>query len=111
MHCLAIDLNLLARLWKGGVRSDKICEKLGCTRGHLGYLVRKHSLGRRPPRFSAARNTETPNPTLEEIAAATAAIRATWTPAEREARRVGCRHKPVEAPHFYFHREQWAFST
>lgn len=108
---MPIDLKHLARLWKSEMKSDQICVELNCTRGRLFNLARKHALGIRPHRFSAARNTETPDPTLEEIAAATAAIRATWTPAEREARRVGYRSKPVETPHFYFHREQYAFST
>ena len=111
MHCPPIDIKYLTHLWKSEMKSDQICAELGCTRGHLFNLARKHALGIRPQRFSAARNTETPDPTLEEIAAATAAIRATWTPAERDARRVGCRRKPVEAPHFYFHREQYVFST
>jgi len=111
MHCPPIDLKHLVRLWKSEMRSDQICAELGCTRGHLFNLARKHALGRRPPRFNAPRVTETPDPTLEEIAEATAAIQATWTPAEREARRVGCRHKPFEVPHFYFHREQYVFSS
>lgn len=110
MHCPPIDLNRLARLWKSEMKSDKICEALGCTRGHLYNLARKHRLGIRPPQFSAARNTEAPDPTPAQIAEATAAIRATWTEQERRTRMVGCRRKPVEVPNFYFHREQYVFT-
>jgi hypothetical protein len=111
MHCPPVDLNHLARLWKSEMKSDKICEELGCTRGHLYNLARKHRLGIRPAQFAIVRNTETPDPTLEQIAAATAAIRATWTPEERRSRMVGCRRKPVEVPHYYFHREEYVFSS
>jgi hypothetical protein len=111
MHCPPIDLNHLASLWKSEMKSDQICEQLGCTRGHLYNLVRKHRLGLRPPQFTAARNTETPDPTPEEIAERSAAIRATWTPEERRSRLVGYRSNPVEVPHFYFHREQYMFSS
>jgi hypothetical protein len=110
MHCPTIDLNHLARLWRSEMRSDQICVELGCTRGHLYNLARKHRLGRRPPQFNAPRVSETPDPTESEIAEATAAIRATWTEQERRARMVGCRRKPVEVPNFYFHREQYVFS-
>ena len=71
MHCPPIDLHHLARLWKSEMRSDKICEELGCTRGHLYNLARRHALGRRPPQFNAPRVTETPDPTESEIAEAT----------------------------------------
>lgn len=111
MHCPPTDLTHLARLWKSEMRSDQICAELGVTRGHLYHLARKHRLGRRPPQFNAPRVSETPDPTESEIAEATAAIRATWTPEERRARSVGYRNKPVEIPQFYFHREQYVFSS
>ena len=111
MHCPPIDLHHLARLWKSEMKSDKICEVLGCTRGHLYNLARKHRLGIRPPQFNAPRIKDYDDPTESEIAEATAAIRATWTPEERRSRMVGHRHRPVEVPHFYFHREQYVFSS
>ena len=111
MHCKPIDLHHLARLWKSEMRSDKICEELGCTRGHLYNLAGKHALGRRPPQFNAPRVTETPDPSEAAIAEMTAAIRATWTDQERRSRMVGCRQKPVEVARFYFHREQYVFSS
>ena len=111
MHCQPIDLNHLNRLWKSELRSDQICVELGCTRGHLFNLARKHRLGRRPTRFNAPRTTDAPDPTESEIAAATAAIRATWTVQERRSRMVGCHRKPFEVQHFYFHREQYVFSS
>lgn len=111
MHCPQVDIKYLAHLWKSEMRSDQICEQLGCTRGHLYNLVRKHRLGRRPTQFHAPRGTETPDPSEEEIARMTAAIRATWTPEERRARVVGYRSRPVEVPNFYFRREQYVFSS
>lgn len=111
MHCPPINIKYLAHLWKSELRSDQICEQLGCTRGHLYNLVRKHRLGRRPTRFDAPRGTETPDPSEAEIAQMTAAIRATWTPEERRSRVVGYRNRPVEVPNFYFHREQYVFSS
>ena len=111
MHCPPIDLNHLARLWKSEMKSDKICEELGCTRGHLYNLARKHRLGRRPPQFNAPRIKDYDDPTEDQIwGEMTSAIQATWTPEERRARMVGCRSKPVEVPNFYFHREQYVFS-
>jgi hypothetical protein len=74
MHCPPINLNHLARLWKSELRSDQICVELGCTRGHLFNLTRKHRLGRRPPKFNAPRRSGTPDPTESEIAAMTAAL-------------------------------------
>ncbi len=111
MHCPPISLHHLTRLWKSELRSDQICVELGCTRGHLFNIARKYRLGRRPPRFNAPRTTETPAPTEAEIASMTAAIRATWTEQERRSRMVGCHAKPVEVPHFHFHREQYVFSS
>jgi hypothetical protein len=110
MHCQPIDLHHLARLWKSELRSDQICVELGCTRGHLFNLARKHRLGRRPPKFNAPRTPETPDPTESEIAEMTAAIRATWTDQERRSRMVGCHRKHVEVPNFHFHREHYVFS-
>jgi hypothetical protein len=111
MHCPPIDMKYLAHLWKSEMKSDQICEHLGCTRGHLYNLVRKHRLGRRPTQFTAARNTETPDPTPDEIKERTAAIRATWTPEERLSRLASCyRRKPVIVRNFIFHRETYSFS-
>lgn len=112
MHCPPIDLKYLTYLWKSEMKSDQICEELGCTRGALYNLVRKHRLGRRPPQFSAARNTETPDPTPEQIAERAAAIRATWTPEERRSRMAKCyRPKRVEIRNFHFDREAYTFSS
>jgi hypothetical protein len=112
MHCPPIDLKYLTHLWKSEMRSDQICEELGCTRGHLFNLVRKHRLGRRPPQFNAPREPETPDPTPEQIAERTAAIRATWTPEERRSRMAKCyRPKRVEIKNFHFDREAYTFSS
>lgn len=112
MHCPPIDIKYLEHLWNSEMKSDQICIALGCTRGHLYNLVRKHALGRRPVQLTAARCTETPDPSEAEIAERTAAIRATWTPAERRARMVGSfRSKRFEVPHYYFDREQYSFSS
>lgn len=111
MHCNPVDLNQLVELWKSETKSDQICEILGITRGHLYHLARKHRLGIRPPQFTAARCTETPDPTPEDIAQATAAIRATWTPEERRSRLAKCyRPKRVEIKNFIFDRENYVFS-
>jgi len=111
MHCPPINLNHLTRLWKSELRSDQICVELGCTRGHLFNIARKYRLGRRPPKFNAPRATENPDPTEADIASMTAAIRASWTEQERRSRMVGFHAKPVEVARFYFHREQYVFSS
>lgn len=112
MHCPDIDPVRLARLWNSEMKSDRICLELGITRGHLYHLARKHVLGRRPPQFTAARCTETPDPSEAEIAERAAAIRATWTAAERRARMVGSfRAQRFEVPHYYFDREEYSFSS
>jgi hypothetical protein len=111
MHSPPIDIKYLARLWKSEMKSDQICEQLGCTRGHLYHLVRRHRLGQRPPRLSAARNTETPDPTPDEIKERTAAIRMTWSEKERIARLAPCfRTERVTLAHFVFDRENYSFS-
>lgn len=112
MHCPPVDVKYLTYLWKSERRSDQICEELGVTRGHLFHLVRKHRLGRRPPKFNAPRESETPDPTPERIAEMCAAIRATWTPEERRSRMAKCyRPKRVEIRNFHFDREDYSFSS
>jgi len=111
MNFPPVDIKYLTLLWKSERRSDQICEELGISRCHLYNLVRRHRLGRRPPQLSAARNTETDDPTPEEIAERTAAIRKTWSPEERRSRMAaGYRSKPVIVQNFIFHREQYVFS-
>lgn len=106
-----VDIKYLTYLWGGELRSDQICEELGITRCHLYNLVRRHRLGRRPPRLTAKRNTETPDPTPEQIAERAAAIRATWSPQERRSRMAACyRSRPVVVQNFIFQREQYVFS-
>jgi hypothetical protein len=112
MRCMPpVDLKYLAHLWTTGMRSDRICVELNCTRGHLFNLVRKHRLGRRPKECDAPRYRETPDPTEEEIAQMTAAIRATWTLEERMNRQVGFKRQRVEIRNYNFDREQYSFSS
>ena len=47
MNCPPISLVHLHKLWQSELRSDELAAELGCTRGHLFNLVRKHKLGRR----------------------------------------------------------------
>jgi hypothetical protein len=86
MNCPPVSLVQLHKLWQSELRSDEVAAKLGCTRGHLFNLVRKHKLGRRPPRFDAPRKSVHPDPTPQEIEERAAAIRATWTTQERYSR-------------------------
>jgi len=112
MRCMPpVDLKYLAHLWTTEMRSDQICEELGCTRGHLFNLVRKHRLGRRPRECNAPRVRETADPSEEDIAQMTAAIRETWTPQERENRLVGFTRQRVEIRNYNFDREQYSFSS
>lgn len=86
MNCPPVSLTYLHKLWQSELRSDEVAAELGCTRGHLFNLVRKHKLGRRPPRFDAPRKSVHPDPTPREIGERAAAIRATWTTQERYTR-------------------------
>jgi len=86
MNCPPIFLPQLFELWHSGMRTDKIAEELGCTRGHLYNLARKHKLGRRPLAVQPPRMAIHPDPTPEQIEERAAAIRATWTAQERSTR-------------------------
>jgi hypothetical protein len=86
MNCPPVSLPHLYKLWQSELRSDEIAAELGCTRGHLFFLVRKHKLGRRPQRFEAPRKSIHPDPTPQEIEERAAAIRANWTTQERHTR-------------------------
>ena len=71
----------LRRLWKGEMTTDEIADEMGFTRDQLDAAVA----------FMGLPEREEPDvyiPTREEILLAAAAIRAKWTPAEREARRA-----------------------
>lgn len=112
MHCPQVDIKYLSHLWKSEMRSDQICEHLGVTRGHLYHLVRKHRLGRRPPQLNAPNRVEAPDPTEQQIAEMTAAIRATWTEEERKSRIAGCyRRQRVEIVNYVFDRTAYSFSS
>lgn len=108
MHCPPVSLPHLFKLWQSELRSDQIAAELGCTRGHLFNLVRKHKLGRRPQRFEAPRKSMHDDPTPEEIEQRAAAIRATWTPEERRSRMASAyRVKHVTAPVFDDSRDHY----
>lgn len=111
MHCPPIALPHLFKLWQSELRSDQIAAELGCTRGHLFNLVRKHKLGRRPPRFEAPRKSVHPDPTPLEIEERAAAIRATWTLQERHSRMASAyRVKHVTATVFDDTRDSYCES-
>ena len=108
MNCPPVSLVQLHKLWQSELRSDEVAAELGCTRGHLFNLVRKHKLGRRPPRFEAPRKSVHPDPTPQEIEERAAAIRATWTPQERSGRMASAyRLKHVTTTVFFDTRDSY----
>lgn len=111
MHCPDVNMTKLTNLWNSELRSDQICDVLGISRGRLYFLVRRHRLGRRPPRLSGNGLCKTEDPTPDQIRERAAAIRATWTANERKARVVGGYRGRVEIRHFWFDRENHSFSA
>jgi hypothetical protein len=80
------------RLWADGVSLDGLCEALGVNRDVLVERRREGDqlahLGRRQA-GQRLRGPRAPAPTAQEIKERTAAIRETWSPAERLNRRAG----------------------
>lgn len=111
MNCPKVDIESLTEAWNSDMRSDQICEEFGLSRGGLYRLAHKHRLGRRPVYLNGNGNCATVDPTPEQIAERAAEVRATWTANERESRRVGCRRRRVEIKHFWFSRDDYAFSA
>ena len=81
---------LASRLWLDGLYVHEIARRLGVG---VDVLIarRRDQLAGLPARRRGPRRgcTPTVDPTPEEIAERSAAIRATWTDAEREERRLG----------------------
>lgn len=110
MRDAKIDMEVLRSLWNSPMRSDKICDELGITRGGLFRLARKHRLGLRPRDVETHCERRADDPTLEEIEERAAAIRARWSPFETRQRMVGARYARVEIKKFVFDRETYTFS-
>lgn len=97
-----IDTMLLWKLWHNGTSADEICTQLGISHTRLLGLAKRFNLRdaekiRRP-------RTGKPviDPTPEELAQRAAVVRASWTPEERERRRLGGGRLPVEIKSFSF---------
>jgi len=86
MNCPPVSLPLLFKLWQSKKRNDQIAVELGCARGTLANLVRKHKLPKRPQSLDAPRHSVYPDPTPSEIEERAAYIRSTWSETERQSR-------------------------
>lgn len=108
MRSVPIDAWKLWKLWHSKLRDEEICIQLGITAGRLKFLVKKYAL-KRSARPVSLRRMEY-DPTHEEIAMGTAAIRATWSEDEYYRRSVGSSRGKVEIKRFTFARETFVFS-
>lgn len=79
----------LRHLWKGELTLEEIAEEMGFSAAELDAAAEVMGLPER-------RETDVYLPTREEILLAAAAIRAKWTPAEREARRASAWSARIE---------------
>lgn len=87
----------LYELWYDETKTNtQVARELGINLVRLWKLGRAYSLPRRVKRQSQ------PDPSIEEILQRAEAIRATWSPEEREQRRVGSRRKRWTPPEFSF---------
>jgi hypothetical protein len=87
----------LYELWYDETKTNtQVAKELGVTLVRLWKLGRAYSLPRRVKRQNQ------PDPSIEEIHDRAAAIRATWSPEEREQRRVGLRRQRWTPPEFRF---------
>jgi hypothetical protein len=103
-----ISLPKLFELWQSDMRTDKIAEALGCTRGKLYNLAYKHKLGSRPESLHSLKKSVHPDPTPSEIEERAAAIRATWTAQDRSTRMASAyRLKHVTATVFFDTRDSY----
>jgi hypothetical protein len=107
---LQIDVPELFRLWTSGVPHAEICERLGIPQGSL-WRVRDHY--KLPPRMKVIPrcDRDEDDPTPEEIAERTAAIRAKWTPEETERRIVGPRPSAYRIPNYRFSRRTMSYAA
>jgi hypothetical protein len=77
----------MLKYWYTGLSIEIIAERLGTTVNKLYSLRRKYGLPKRSNLNKTGRIEY--EPTAEEIAEAAAGVRASWTPAQEMARRVG----------------------
>jgi hypothetical protein len=80
-----INVPLLFSLWNTDIENRALAEKLGIANSRLWEIKKRYGLPSRKRRHQ----TETDDPTPEEIAERSAQIRAKWTDSEESLRRAG----------------------
>jgi hypothetical protein len=93
-----IDIDLFERLWEAGISLREMAEVLGMGADAVGTMRYRLGLKPRTPQTKAQR-TEQPDPTPQEIAERSAAIRDSWDD-ETRLRRAGKLVQPYEFPRY-----------
>jgi hypothetical protein len=98
---MQVDKQKLVELWATDQTTAEIAAILGITPAQLYSAARRHAL---PRRTNLVRRLpdKVPDPTPAELLERARAVRMSWTPEEREKRRVGPQRRRWEIPTFAF---------
>ena len=102
---MIVDTTLARELWNDNtIRNDELARRLGITKHQIHSLRRWLGLPRRYYRQPVKDEL-----TVDEIRRRAADIRKTWSPEEREKRRVGSRRTQWTPPAYDYDRKHSVF--
>lgn len=109
MARMSFDVAELHRLWYSGMTNAELCYTLGVARSSLDVLRSRYKLDRRPFERNN-KKAEPESPTIEEIEARAAEVRARWSEEEHLRRLCAAGRREWSMPAYAFHRRDHAFS-
>jgi hypothetical protein len=107
-RCITVDVKAVFALWADPtLATTQIASRLGLTKNQMWNVSQRLKLPNRP----RAEMERLAAPTPEEISERAAAVRAGWSPAERERRIVGPGRRSWSMPSYAYDGRAVAFQA